>query len=331
MSEFRTKIKSNQSIYDLKYDESCVFIGSCFSVNIGNWLKELKFEVDINPFGIVYNPISISKSLDDIINEYEFKETDIYYFNEKWTSFSHHSSFSSQDKTECLNKINTTISYFNSKLKQSKYLFITLGTAWCYKYKKTDKIVANCHKLPSSEYEKRLLSAEEIYDEYVEIIEKLLKFNKDIKIVFSVSPIRHIKEGIENNSLSKAVLIYSINKLKQKFENVQYFPAYEIMIDDLRDYRFYEEDMIHPNITAIKYIRKVFSNMFFNKQTLELTEDISKVIIAKNHRIFNESANKTNEFAENMLNKISAIKSKNDFINFEEEEKHFIELIKGAV
>ncbi|GAI96735.1 unnamed protein product, partial [marine sediment metagenome] len=230
-----------------------MFIGSCFTESIGGKLNDYKFPVDINPFGIIYNPSSVGKSLELLIGEKEFTIDDLFFYNGKWLSFFHHSSFSDKDPELCLSRINAKITESREFLKKAGFLFITFGTAWVFEWKESGETVSNCHKISALKFNHKLLAVEDILENYKTLIHKLLRFNPQLKIIFTVSPIRHWKDGAEGNQVSKAILLLSAHQLLKKFQSVSYFPAYEIIMDDLRDYRFYSDDMIHLNSVAIDY------------------------------------------------------------------------------
>ena len=321
--QFRTEIFTKKFDTDISYTDKSFFIGSCFTDNISNKLKEVKFDVISNPFGVLYNPISVKQSLDFIIDNKKFNETYLEFYNEKWFSFFHHSKFSLANKKETLELINNNITKTHDFLKQTKFLFITFGTSWAYKLKSTNSYVANCHKLPSKIFEHTFLSKEQIVDEYNLLINRLLSINPNMKIIFTVSPIRHWKNGATNNQLSKSNLIIAINDIVNQFDCANYFPAYEIMIDDLRDYRFYADDMIHPNQQAIDYIWDKFKSSYIKKSTLQISNKIKKFIVAKNHIPFNSDSDAHKIFLKTNLDSIKKFLEKYPYINLQEELKYF--------
>ena len=321
--QFRTEVFTNKFETDISYTDKSFFIGSCFTDNIGNKLNELKFPVIINPFGVLYNPVSVKKSLEFIIKNYKFDETKLEFFNEKWFSFYHHTKFSSANKKDTLKLINNNITEAHSFLKQTKFLFITFGTSWVYKLKETGSYVSNCHKLPAKMFEHLMLPKEQIIEEYKNLINQLLEFNSKLKIVFTVSPIRHWKDGAANNQLSKANLIVAIHDIIEQYECASYFPAYEIMMDDLRDYRFYTDDMLHPSNQAISYIWDKFKSSYIKKSTLQISNQIKKFIIAKNHIPFNPNSEAHKKFLKKNLDNIKKFTEKHPDINLDEEKKYF--------
>ena len=325
MTAFRTTFAIEKSKLELSFSNSALLLGSCFAQNMGDKLTAGKLSVDVNPFGIIYNPLSIRKSLEIIINNQQFSEQDLFYHNEQWHSFWHHSDFSNADKLLCQKAINERINNANQILKSANFLFITFGTSWVYLLKKNKEVVSNCHKLPADEFERKLLTVDEIVSTYNELISKIKSINPTIQIVFTVSPIRHFKDGVAENQLSKSTLILAVHQLKKQFSNVDYFPAYELMNDDLRDYRFYAEDMIHPNSTAIEYIWKKFSETYLSTETIQLWQEVSKIVTATKHRPFNSSSESYKTFKKSFLAKIQNLKQRIPYLNLEKERLFFEE------
>jgi len=329
MKEFRTTFTIPKSESKINYSTQVCFIGSCFSDNIGNKLSSLKFAVDINPFGVLYNPISIANSIDILISKKIFANQDLDFFNNKWFSFFHHTSFSNINKSECLYDINKKISSSNDKLKKAEYLFLTLGTAYVYTYNKTKQIVSNCHKLPANEFTRELIEVNEIVTRLSKTITELHQINPKIKVVFTVSPIRHWKDGANGNMLSKSTLILAIDKLLKQTKNTFYFPSYELMMDDLRDYRFYADDMIHLSSTAIEYIFEKFANVYIDESTKNLQKRIAKIVLASNHRPFNSKSPEFIKFATKNIEEISLLIEQYPNLDFNRELSHFQSIINN--
>jgi GSCFA family len=283
--EFRTEINLQTSSFNINYFTSVMFVGSCFSENMGNQFEKTLIPVNTNPFGVIYNPASVKRNLEILIEGKQFMEEDLHFYNELWYSWDHHSSFSNTDKRTALENINQQITDAGKFLKSARYLFITFGSAWVYSLKENDQIVCNCHKLSASAFNRSLLQIEEIVDEYRKLIKDLRAFNPDLKIIFTLSPVRHWKDGAHGNQISKSILLLSIEKILSESDNTGYFPSYEIMLDDLRDYRFYAEDMIHPNKLAIDYLWEKFSEAYFDKETLEIIHSVIKIQKALSHRV----------------------------------------------
>jgi len=297
MSVFRTKIEIQPSRVRITHKSNLLFTGSCFTDNIGQKLSELLFRVRVNPFGVVYNPLSVLNGLGVLLDGQEYSEDDLEFHNELWFSWDHHSSFSHTNKEECLNRINQEIKASSKHLKKADVLLVTFGTAWVYRLRKSGEVVSNCHKLPEREFERILLSPEDIVKSWSAFLPEIFRKNKDLKIIFTISPVRHWKDGAHGNQLSKSTLLLAINELCQTFpENAEYFPAYEILLDDLRDYRFYADDLLHPNNQAINYIWSLFEKAYFDKETLEINKELGKLIQAKNHRVYNEDTEAHKKF-----------------------------------
>jgi len=314
MNTFRTQIDLKPSKNKISYASSGMLIGSCFTENIGRRMEKLKMPVDVNPFGNIYNPISLKNSIEILLKNNKKSEDDLFFSNGLWSSFYHHSSFSDAIADNCLNAINTRIEASSTFFKKAEYLILTFGTSWVYQYKKTGEIVSNCHKLPSSEFERIRLNVDEIVVAYTSLLNELASVNPNLKIIFTLSPIRHWKDGAVDNMHSKATLLVAIHKLCENFSSAHYFPAYEIMMDDLRDYRFYEEDMMHPSSLAVKYIWEKFSDVFFEKHTILLQKEIDEIVRAMRHRPINPELNPLKIFRQTMLQKISEMEKNHPFL-----------------
>lgn len=299
---FRTVMPINKSHLDISYLDKILFLGSCFSENINEKLVERKFDSRSNPFGITYNPISIFNIIDFVLEEKNYTKEDLFLQNEIWNCYDFHSDMSGLEVENVLRNINEKIIETKTFLKETNVLFITFGTAWVYE--NNNKIVANCHKVPSSQFEKRLLTFEEIETKAKSTFAKLKQFNENIKIVFTLSPVRHLKDGFVENNLSKSILLVAINNL-QKEKNICYFPAYELVIDDLRDYRFYKEDLVHPNYLAINYIFEQFKSVFFTEKTLTLLVKVEKLLKAFQHRINYKETQEYIKFRKNLEKQVA--------------------------
>ena len=319
MSEFRTKIEVKPSPFSISHKDKILLTGSCFSDNIGQKLKDLYFQVKTNPFGVVYNPLSVLNGLGILLDGIEFSEDELEFHNELWFSWDHHSSFSDPDKSKCLEKINSRIKSASKHLIKTDFLIITFGTSWVYRLKKNGAIVANCHKVPAKEFDRILLSAEDIVNSWSIFIQEILKKNSKLKIIFTVSPVRHWKEGAHGNQLSKSILLVAIDTICRKFPGeTEYFPAYEILLDDLRDYRFYADDLLHPNKQAIEYIWKLFEDTYFGKETSEINNRLEKLIRSKSHRVYNENTEAFRKFREKLSEDARNLSKKYSFLDLKE-------------
>ena len=282
--KFRTEIQILPSDFSIMHQDKILMMGSCFTENISEKLLQAGFEVHVNPFGIVYNPVSLANGLHDLIHRKIYTETELFLYQGVYHSFSHHSRFSGTDKELVLSKINTTIDDVSDFLRQANFLIITFGTATVYRLATSGEVVSNCHKLPAKEFQEERLTVSQIFNLWNEIISNLQNLNPKLKILFTVSPIRHWKNGAHANQLNKATLLLALNELIKSNNSCFYFPAYELVLDDLRDYRFYAEDLIHPNTQAIHYIWEKFGEAYFDKKTVELNKEYEKKQRAMNHR-----------------------------------------------
>ena len=286
--KFRTEIEIPENKNKITYNDAILSMGSCFAENIAQYLKSLQLDMVSNPYGILFNPVSIYNSIHEMISGKIYGDDDIMLFNDKWLSLNHHGSFSNKDKNICLENINNHILEGSAYLKKSRFLFITLGTSIVYVYEQFDKVVGNCHKIPQKFFNRLQLSLNQTITCLQNIINEVRNVNETIDIVFTVSPIRHIKDGLHENTISKATLLLAIDEMVKHNDNVSYFPAYEILIDDLRDYRFYDEDMLHPNPTAVNYVLAMFKNCFVDKTCFPVMDIAEKLYKAKQHRIDNK-------------------------------------------
>ena len=328
---FFTEIQIPEFPRQIDYSKSMMFLGSCFSENIGQKLIDLKFDVDMNPFGILYNPESIANSLKILLEKRVFTENDLFQDQGLWNSFYHHSRFSDVDRNAALEKINRRISSSYEFLKKADFLVITFGTAWVYELRKTGQIVSNCHKIPAAEFKRFRLGVFEITNVYRELLEQIWKFNPDLKVIFTVSPIRHWKDGAVENQLSKATLLLAIDQLIKGFGNqvCTYFPSYEIMMDELRDYRFYAEDMLHISQVAVDYIFERFSNAAITSASRDISKSMLKINKAISHRPVNPNTTEFKKFLEQTLVLVNRMSEQFPNINLNAERNYFEqELVK---
>ncbi|MBX2842830.1 MAG: GSCFA domain-containing protein [Flammeovirgaceae bacterium] len=302
---FRTTIQQELIYPKINLHDSVLLLGSCFSENIGNKLIDHKFQTKSNPFGIIFNPVSIFNLLECALKAHNFEEEKLINTGEKWVHYDYHSSFNAQKKEVLIEHIKASLNQTNEFVRNTKYLILTFGTAYVYRLKLSKEIVANCHKMPSSLFEKELLSIDQITASF-KSIHKLLP--KDIKIILTISPVRHIKDGFTNNFMSKSTLRMACHQIEAEFPNIHYFPSYEIMMDDLRDYRFYNSDMLHPSEVAVEYIWEKFSNAFFTDETKAFIHRWEKLIKALNHRPFQKESKEYQQFLRKTIAKLEGIK-----------------------
>lgn len=266
--EFRTTIKTADNKGIMHHSDKLMLLGSCFSDNIGAKLTAAMMDVETNPFGTIYNPMSIASSVERIISGEPIAGADLFLANGVWNSYAFHSRFSMCDKQNALKRMNSRISQAHDHLKQCKFVIITLGTAIIYRLRQNSMVVANCHKVPQNNFTRKMATVDEMTSVMTTMLHSLFRFNGQLHVIFTVSPIRHIADGLETNSLSKASLRLAINNVVNAFPSrAEYFPAFEIMTDDLRDYRFYAADMVHPNETAVEYIWQTFQATYFDDRS----------------------------------------------------------------
>lgn len=325
MNQFFTEVNIPDFGWRIDYQHKISMLGSCFTENIGLKLENLKFQIDQNPFGIIYNPESIATSLSRLIDNQLYAEHDLFEQNGIWGSFDHHSRFSSVDIKNTLEKINSRLSYSSQHLKNATYLLITFGTAWVYERKKTGKTVSNCHKFPASDFKRFRLGSNDIAERYQHLLTELWKFNSNLKILFTVSPIRHWKDGAIENQLSKSSLLLAVDHLVKSFgkEKCAYFPSYEIMMDELRDYRFYAPDLLHLNESAIEHIWNKFYNSVFTNETKAIVKDVMKLNKAKGHRVLNSKSESYRKFLLSGLGEIERLTKNYPFLNLRDEKIYF--------
>lgn len=327
---FRTKIKIEQPNFDINHQTHLMSIGSCFSNNIGDKLFENKFHISINPFGVLYNPASISSVLKRILSAKPFSKDELVKHDNLFQSFMHHSSFSSANEEECLNKINNSFSNAVQSLQQTDILLITFGTAYIYRLKTNGDVVANCHKFPAVTFARHRLTVDEIVEDWTEIVELLQSINPLVKIIFTVSPIRHWKDGAHENQISKSILHIAIDELQRIYDRqIYYFPAYEILIDELRDYRFYDNDMMHPAPVAVEYIWTKFNETYFDNHTTGIIKQCQQINRAVNHRPHNINNEKYITFVKQTINQIKQLQLKYPYINFDNEINSLLEKTKA--
>lgn len=281
MKSFRTILPQQSSFNVMNYSDSFFLIGSCFSDNIFQKMQHLHVKSYSNPYGVLFQPLAIFKALEEIITKKNYQKEDVIFHNSLYQSMQHHSDFTAMDAEKVLQHIHQEMKTAFEHLQDSHFLIITLGTAWVYEFE--GKTVANCHKMPSQLFQKRLLTINEIVDSFNNLFVQLQALHPRIKIIFTLSPVRHIKDGFEENGLSKAILRAAIHEIQMQHAALEYFPAYEIMMDDLRDYRFYEADLLHPNNTAIDYIWEYFVTKYGSKEFQVLLARVEQFRKAQNH------------------------------------------------
>jgi hypothetical protein len=325
MGNFQTIVEVPPFPFKTGYGKKNLFMGSCFTESIGGKARELKYSVELNPFGILYNPVSIANGLKILLEEKQFREDELFDYNGLWHSYYHHSRFSGPDKYEVLDEINNRIVSASRYLRETDFLFLTFGTARVYELKEKGMIVSNCHKIPSGLFSDYRLPVNEIVDIYRDLLHDLWELNQRVKVVFTVSPVRHWKDGAIENQRSKAVLLLAIARLTEGFGNERcfYFPSYEILMDELRDYRFYTEDMIHVSEVAVNYVWERFENALIGEEDQKKSAEILKVVKAARHRPFNRFTREHLAFVKHMFEEVKRLETKHPDIDFQEEKNYF--------
>jgi hypothetical protein len=308
--KFRTEAAIAQSPFEIAYDDKIFCIGSCFAERMEQQLQKHKFYTLLNPFGILFQPLAIANCIESVIEKKYFEQNDLILYEELFHSLHHHSDFSNTDAQQAIEKINRETDTAHSFLKETNVALITFGTAIVFEHKATNQIVGNCHRIPQSEFSKRMLSVEEIVERFEKTMQQMFRFNENIKFVFSVSPVRYLSFGMHENQLAKATLLLAIDALQKKFPNAFYFPAYEIVMDDLRDYRFVNEDLIHPNEQATQYIWDKFCATFFSTNTKQLLSEVEEIVNAAKHRPRFQNTDAHKNFLQTYLAKTLALKNK---------------------
>ncbi|MDO4764075.1 MAG: GSCFA domain-containing protein [Flavobacteriaceae bacterium] len=309
--KFRTEVEILPSQQKIKTSDSIFSIGSCFATEISGKLADGQLQVLNNPFGTLFNPWAVKNSIQQIYDCKVYTEEDLVLYQNEYLSLHHHTFFNSEYAHKTLEKINSKIEEANTFLRNSNWVIITYGTAYVYEFLPQNILVANCHKIPQKFFKKRFLTHEEITQSIQESIKYLNDIcQNDVQILFSVSPVRHTKDGMVENNLSKAKLINALHEVISQNENCTYLPIYEIVMDDLRDYRFYKEDFIHPNHQAIQYVWEKFGKAYFNEETQSFIQENLKIKQALGHRPNNEHSAKHQEFLAQIKNRIALQQAK---------------------
>jgi len=315
--DFTTKVPIPKSKFPIDYQSKILSFGSCFAENMANKFDYYKFQNSCNPFGILFHPLAIENSISRIINLELFSEKDLFFNNERWHNFELHSDLSNPNKESLLIGINDLLVATNKQIKEVSHIIITYGTSWVYRDKQSNKVVANCHKVPQTNFDKELLSVFEIEKSIQNTINLIKKVNPNCNLIFTISPVRHLKDGFVENQNSKANLIAGLNSVFASQKSpISYFPSYEIMMDELRDYRFYAEDLIHPNQVAIDYIWERFVESSVAGGAIITMSEVEAIQRDLSHRPFNPTSESYKKFQIQLDTKINNVKSKFPFMNF---------------
>ena len=334
--KFKLTLEATPSNEQIGYQDKILLIGSCFTENIGAKMQKHLFTVKENPHGILFNPVSVVNAIRDYIDCKQYGMDDLFVLNELYNSWHHHSRFSDITAEAALKKINESIQEAHVYLKESNQLVITLGSAWLYCL--TDMacvqkglVVANNHKAPAHWFEKRLMQPYELTSLLESIMEALQKFNPNLNVVFTISPVRHLREGLVENNRSKAVLIQAVHDLIAYSKAAFYFPAYEYVIDDLRDYRFYAEDLVHPNYAATQYVWEKWVETFYSPTTQQIMKQVAELQMAIQHKPFNKNSQAHQVFLQNCLSKAQDLYKANPYLNLQDSIAFFSdELVNNA-
>ena len=309
---------------EINHQHKILSVGSCFTEHIGNALVEYKFDVLQNPNGILFDPMAVCSSLVSYIQQKQYTAEDLFSLNELWHSWNHHSRFSHTDPAHALKQINASQQVAYQFLREADWLIITLGSAFSYKLVEQNlQRVANCHRAPAQWFQKHLSTLDEIIARLDNTIHQLFHFNRKLNIIFTISPVRHIRDGVVDNNRSKARLIEAVHHLVNKFDKLYYFPSYELVIDILRDYRFYAEDMVHPNYLATDFVLEHFTRTYMSDTTLTIIEDLKKIAIARKHRSAHPGTEAHKKFLESYLVKAQTLQEKYPYLKLEQEIDYF--------
>ncbi len=327
--DFRLALQVKPFTQQIELQEKILLLGSCFTDHISKRLAAHKFQVLENPHGILFNPRSIETAVAAYIANKKYLPDDLFLFNDLCTSWEHHGQFSHPEAATALQMMNDAVSHAHSFLKTAKWVVITLGSSWVYELKNNslggqqNQTAANCHKVPQQHFNHRLLRADEVHTSLQNMVSAIRGFNTSANIIFTISPVRHHREGLVENNRSKALLISAVHQMLENNSHIFYFPSYELIIDDLRDYRFYAEDMVHPNYQATQYVWEKFVAACITEATQKDMEEIGKIVHAKNHRSLHPTSVRHQQFLATMLEKTKLLQQRLCHVDFSEELQYF--------
>lgn len=313
---FTTKVPIEKYQNPIDYNSKIISFGSCFAENMADKFEYFKFHNAVNPFGIIFNPVSIENLVNRAVNKIEFSEKDVFFQNDLWHCFEVHSVLSTTSKELLIENLNKILHHFRSQITEATHFIITYGTSWVYRHKVSNKIVANCHKVLQNQFDKEILSVQDIEESIKSTIDLIHSINQNCKFIFTISPVRHIKDGFVENQRSKAHLITALQTVISNLQPANYFPSYEILLDELRDYRFYAEDMLHPNQVAIDYIWIQFFENYISEDVFAAMNEICTIQKGLKHRPFNPNTEQHQIFLINLNQKMDDIKKKFPHIHF---------------
>jgi hypothetical protein len=324
MLRHHTSLSCTSSFPQLSYQDSLLSIGSCFAQNLGQQLQQQLYDILINPFGVLYNPSSIASSLEHLLGAYFFEAKDLLPHHDAWHSLQHHSSFSNANQQLALTNINKSLQQARKQLQKTRCLFLTFGTAWVYIWKDSGQVVSNCHHFPATRFERQRLSVEQIVETFLELLPALKARFNALEIILTISPIRHLKDGFVENQVSKATLVLAVQQLVEQLEYCHYFPAYELLLDDLRDYRYYDQDLVHPNALAIEYIWQAFEQAHLSSQEQQLRQKVAKLQQAAQHRPRQINSPAHQQFVQQQLQQLENIASQLPKARYKQLKAHFL-------
>ncbi len=337
--QFQLTIQINKPSRQINYNDKIFLTGSCFTEHIGNSLEELKFSVLQNPNGILFDPDSVSRSLISYIQNKQYNETDFFQLNEVWHSWDHHSRFSRTNLQDAINTVNKSQKEAHEFLKDADFIIVTLGSSFSYRLTNLSGFVkvppsggdsgqvavANCHRAPAQWFHKHMMTTDEIIFSLDNCFQQLFQFNSKMNVIFTVSPVRHIRDGVVDNNRSKARLIEAVHHLINKRDKLYYFPAYEVVIDVLRDYRFYDIDLVHPNYMATEFVLEKFAEACIDKPSQELMEEVKNIVIARKHKAFQPGTTVHKQFLKTYFEKVKVLQAKYPSLCLQEELNYFAE------
>lgn len=317
--KWSTEVHLPKTTWEISHANKIVSIGSCFADCLGQRFQKLHFDVVANPFGTIYNPISIFTTLSDCLHDHPIDTSQLVEARQRFFHYQFHSEINATSKDGLIERAKRIISDVSTQLKGADYCIFTLGTAFVYYLRGSNISVANCHKMPNTHFEKKMVEPEDIIKSFEYFFRSLLAVQPSVRVILTVSPVRHVKDTLVMNSVSKSVLRWACHKIVESFsQQVSYFPSYEIMMDELRDYRFYEQDMLHPTAQAQSYIWEQFSKTYFSDETKELEKQITDIIAALGHRPFFPESSEYQIFIKNQLEKAEKINDKLPVPGFKE-------------
>jgi hypothetical protein len=320
--DFRLEFDPPSLNKKIDLDDTIMLVGSCFTDHVFNYLVASKFRAVQNPNGVLFNPVSIANALNRYVQHKHVSSIELFEQNGLWNHWDFHSNLSCTSQEESLVRMNEAISSAHSFLKHAQWLIVTLGSAYVYEWQ-GGQIVANCHKMPASHFTKRMLDPDEIISTYTKTIAALKQFNHNLNIIFTISPVRHLRDGFVENNRSKSVLIHAVDKLISQQDHLYYFPSYELVVDDLRDYRFYAEDMVHPNYQATRYVWEKFCAAAINGRSREVMKELDQLNMAFHHKPLHPDSTEHMKFRNKYKEITQSLAARFPSIDLSKEITHF--------